>query len=87
MSQFSGKQDDSGPKNGRRNKGVMRMRREEKRMQAEVRNEDTPPERRRRRDAASAPVIQETIDRFKKKDRKSTAVKMSERGVRHAAKN
>jgi hypothetical protein len=46
MSQFSGKQDSSGPKSGRNNKGVMRARSEQKRDEAEARNELTDPERR-----------------------------------------
>lgn len=37
MSVFSGKQDTSGPKNGRRNKGVMAAHRAKKRAEAEAR--------------------------------------------------
>lgn len=47
MSQFSGKQDFSGPKGDRNIKGVMRARREEKREEAEERNRLTEPERRK----------------------------------------
>lgn len=47
MSQFSGRQDFSGPLAGRRNKGVMAIRRETKRQDAEARNAETAPERRR----------------------------------------
>lgn len=39
MSQFSGKQDFTGTKNGRKNKGVMRARIAEKREEAESRND------------------------------------------------
>lgn len=37
MSQFSGQQDFSGPKKGRKNKGVMARRRAQKRSEAEAR--------------------------------------------------
>ena len=47
MSAFSGKQDNTGPKKGRRNKGVMAAYRAVKREEAEARNAATAPERRR----------------------------------------
>lgn len=54
MSQFTGQQDRSGPKNGRKNKGVMATRRAIKRGEAEARNALTPPERRSTKRALSS---------------------------------
>lgn len=48
MSRYSGQQDFSGPLEGRRNKGVARETREQKRREAEERNARTPGERRRK---------------------------------------
>jgi len=45
VSQFNGKQDFTGPKAGRKNKGVLAARRAQKRAEAEERNARTPYER------------------------------------------
>jgi hypothetical protein len=47
MSTYSGKMDASGPKRGRRNKGIARMMRNVRRSEAETRDEFTHPERKR----------------------------------------
>lgn len=43
MSRFHGKMDNTGPKKGRKNKGVLKAYRERKRIEAELRNADCDP--------------------------------------------